>query len=315
MLMVWLALVLGYIMVALLMPIFNISSRLFNRGSCHAHVLHGVIVPLSRSSSFCWCWPFSASSCRWSYPTCWVDRSMPTSTLPKRASKGRTSHRIYALDHLGDYQVAIKVFRALTEAPVTIRSGEARISRHPARDAWGTPLLYAYPGKKNTEGFDVYSAGPRQNSRYRRRPRKLGRKPLHGHNAKSQWLSPEFHPHHVETSTSWIHTLRTAAGTGLGSRANRDRRATLWRGMQSRRLADESVSIVMNGYARHAGRPSSTVFLASIGWKRFNLQSIQLVDGSQPLRSWRLAPSIRLEVEPVNRSKSFVFHRTEAATV
>lgn len=28
------------------------------------------------------------------------------------------------------------------------------------RDAWGQPLVYVYPGKHNTDSFDIVSAGP-----------------------------------------------------------------------------------------------------------------------------------------------------------
>lgn len=82
----------------------------------------------------------------------------------------------------------------------------------------------------------------------------------------------------------------------------------LWQGMQSRRLADESVSIVMNGL-REARRKAIVDGVPCLYWLESdsNLQSIQLVDGSRPVQSWRLAPSIRLEVEPANRSKSIVF--------
>jgi general secretion pathway protein G len=68
--------------------------------------------------------------------------------------------RIYALDHLGDYPSSDQGFRALTEAPSHDPQWRGPYLTATPRDAWGTPLLYAYPGKKNTEGFDVYSAGP-----------------------------------------------------------------------------------------------------------------------------------------------------------
>lgn len=69
--------------------------------------------------------------------------------------------RMYALDHLGDFPSNAEGFRVLIEIP---RESDTQwrgpyLNSIP-KDAWGTPFVYQFPGKRNQTEFDIVSAGP-----------------------------------------------------------------------------------------------------------------------------------------------------------
>ncbi len=69
--------------------------------------------------------------------------------------------RMYALDHFGEYPTNGQGFRALIESPGDNDSKwrGPYLNKIP-KDAWGTALIYVYPGKHNSNEFDIVSAGP-----------------------------------------------------------------------------------------------------------------------------------------------------------
>lgn len=69
--------------------------------------------------------------------------------------------KMYALDHGGSFPASTNGLAILQEPP---NSRDPRwrgpyLENNPV-DAWGTPLNYSYPGRKNLRGFDIISAGP-----------------------------------------------------------------------------------------------------------------------------------------------------------
>ena len=50
---------------------------------------------------------------------------------------------------------------ALIEEPSDLKGWHGPyIKRGLPKDPWGNPYVYAYPGEKNTDGYDLYSFGP-----------------------------------------------------------------------------------------------------------------------------------------------------------
>lgn len=69
--------------------------------------------------------------------------------------------KMYALDHGGTFPASSNGLAILQEPPGA-RDPRWRgpyLENNPV-DAWGTPLNYSYPGRKNLRGFDIISAGP-----------------------------------------------------------------------------------------------------------------------------------------------------------
>lgn len=69
--------------------------------------------------------------------------------------------KMYALDHGGRFPTGADGLSVLIERP-SQRDPRWRgpyLDEQP-RDAWGTPLMYEYPGKRNPSGFDLISPGP-----------------------------------------------------------------------------------------------------------------------------------------------------------
>jgi general secretion pathway protein G len=69
--------------------------------------------------------------------------------------------KLYALDHLGELPTSQAGLEALVTPPSkgTQRWRGPYLDGQP-KDAWGRPLTYIRPGKRNPQGFDVVSAGP-----------------------------------------------------------------------------------------------------------------------------------------------------------
>lgn len=68
--------------------------------------------------------------------------------------------KLYALDHHGEFPTTAQGIDALLTAP----SGASVNWRGPyldapPKDAWGRPLTYAYPGRRNPRGYDIGSSG------------------------------------------------------------------------------------------------------------------------------------------------------------
>jgi general secretion pathway protein G len=69
--------------------------------------------------------------------------------------------KLYALDHHGVYPSSAEGIGSLLQPP----SGDSVNWRGPyldapPKDAWGRPLTYAYPGRRNARGYDISSSGP-----------------------------------------------------------------------------------------------------------------------------------------------------------
>lgn len=69
--------------------------------------------------------------------------------------------KLYSLDHAGDFPSTSEGLNVLLRAPG--RPDPAwrgpYLEQEP-KDAWGQPLVYTYPGRRNVDSFDVSSAGP-----------------------------------------------------------------------------------------------------------------------------------------------------------
>lgn len=69
--------------------------------------------------------------------------------------------KLYALDHAGELPSASDGLTVLLRRPARpdpLWKGPY-LEQEP-RDAWGQPLVYACPGKRNMDSFDISSAGP-----------------------------------------------------------------------------------------------------------------------------------------------------------
>ncbi|MFN5075053.1 MAG: type II secretion system major pseudopilin GspG [Planctomyces sp.] len=69
--------------------------------------------------------------------------------------------KLYALDHAGDFPTTAQGLQVLMRKP----SGKDPAWKGPylekePLDPWGTALAYRFPGTRNTDSFDVSSAGP-----------------------------------------------------------------------------------------------------------------------------------------------------------
>ncbi len=69
--------------------------------------------------------------------------------------------KLYALDHAGDFPTTAQGLAVLTTRPTgRDPSWKGPYLEKPALDPWGTEMEYRYPGNRNTDSFDVSSAGP-----------------------------------------------------------------------------------------------------------------------------------------------------------
>lgn len=69
--------------------------------------------------------------------------------------------KLYSMDHGGAYPSTSEGLNALLQPG---RSDDRRwrgpyVEKIP-RDAWGNPIAYEYPGRRNQDGADLYSPGP-----------------------------------------------------------------------------------------------------------------------------------------------------------
>ncbi len=69
--------------------------------------------------------------------------------------------KLYALDHHGEFPSTAQGIGSLLQAP----NGDSANWRGPyldapPQDAWGRPLTYSYPGRRNARGYDIGSSGP-----------------------------------------------------------------------------------------------------------------------------------------------------------
>ena len=69
--------------------------------------------------------------------------------------------KLYALDHSGNFPPSTEGLNILLQAPGQ-RDPRWRgpYLEQPALDAWGSPVIYEFPGRHNTQGYDIVSAGP-----------------------------------------------------------------------------------------------------------------------------------------------------------
>ncbi len=69
--------------------------------------------------------------------------------------------KLYSLDHAGDFPTTADGLNVLLRRPTRPDSAwkGPYLEKEP-RDAWGQPLVYAFPGRFNADGFDISSAGP-----------------------------------------------------------------------------------------------------------------------------------------------------------
>ena len=68
--------------------------------------------------------------------------------------------KLYALDHSGEYPKSTEGMDVLMKNPGNDKRWRGPYLEHPALDAWGNPFKYHFPGKKNTDTFDIVSPGP-----------------------------------------------------------------------------------------------------------------------------------------------------------
>ena len=69
--------------------------------------------------------------------------------------------KLYALDHGGSFPQTKDGLNVLLETPgQSDPRWRGPYLEEPALDAWGTPLTYQYPGRRNSKGCDIASAGP-----------------------------------------------------------------------------------------------------------------------------------------------------------
>ncbi len=69
--------------------------------------------------------------------------------------------KLYSLDHAGDFPTAADGLSVLLKQPGRPdASWKGPYLEQEPKDAWGQPLVYAFPGKHNADIFDVSSAGP-----------------------------------------------------------------------------------------------------------------------------------------------------------
>lgn len=64
---------------------------------------------------------------------------------------------------VGRYPTEAEGLDALVEEPSDVKNWKAGgyLNRNAIpKDPWGNPYVYVNPGRENTEGYDVYSAGP-----------------------------------------------------------------------------------------------------------------------------------------------------------
>jgi general secretion pathway protein G len=68
--------------------------------------------------------------------------------------------KLYSLDHAGDFPSAADGLTVLIKQPARPdASWKGPYLEQEPKDAWGQPLVYSFPGKHNTDSFDVSSAG------------------------------------------------------------------------------------------------------------------------------------------------------------
>jgi general secretion pathway protein G len=68
--------------------------------------------------------------------------------------------KMYSIDHLGSYPTSQQGFEVLIERPTQGKRWRGPYLDSLPTDAWGNPLKYEFPGRKNPAKFDVSSAGP-----------------------------------------------------------------------------------------------------------------------------------------------------------
>jgi general secretion pathway protein G len=68
--------------------------------------------------------------------------------------------KLYSLDHNGTPPSSTAGLKVLLNAGTKDRNWKGPYLDKPARDAWGNPLQYRFPGKRNPKGYDIISAGP-----------------------------------------------------------------------------------------------------------------------------------------------------------
>lgn len=69
--------------------------------------------------------------------------------------------KMYSMDHGGDYPPSVAGLDALLKPPARKdpRWRGPYLEQEPL-DAWGSPITYTVPGRKNTDSFDLSSPGP-----------------------------------------------------------------------------------------------------------------------------------------------------------
>lgn len=69
--------------------------------------------------------------------------------------------KLYSLDHGGDLPTVADGLDILIKQPASQDASwkGPYLDKEP-QDAWGQPMFYVYPGKHNTDSFDISSAGP-----------------------------------------------------------------------------------------------------------------------------------------------------------
>ena len=69
--------------------------------------------------------------------------------------------KLYSLDHGGDFPSATAGLEVLLKKPASQDPAWKGPDLEQApKDAWGQPLVYEFPGKRNTDSFDISSIGP-----------------------------------------------------------------------------------------------------------------------------------------------------------
>ena len=95
--------------------------------------------------------------------------------VPKFAHRGEEAKVAAAKTTISNVETALDAFevdnqryptsaeglKALTERPAgELPNWKALLKTDPGNDPWGNPYIYKSPGDHNTDGYDLYSAGP-----------------------------------------------------------------------------------------------------------------------------------------------------------
>lgn len=95
--------------------------------------------------------------------------------VPKFAGRGEQARITAAKADISALETALDTFEVDTGRYPTTQEGLVALSSPPAglstwrgpylkrsvvQDPWGNPYVYRHPGQRNTDGYDLYSAGP-----------------------------------------------------------------------------------------------------------------------------------------------------------